>query len=646
MGANKSIIRTLVFFSLVFLTWSGHAQDNLLKRKLTLEKNKASLESVLLDMSDLANFTFSYDASILSSNNPISCTIKNESIKTALEQILPENIDYKVSGNHLILLKKPPVSHTGKKEKHTLSGRVYNAQNKSPLQDIVIYEVSSLASAITDAQGTFTMVVPAQFEHFGLSFNHRAFTDTIIFVASKEQTLTISLVPKPEAQHIEKIESLPVSTETSVESLSFVQQLVPTQLFVRTQNMSLIREKPIQISLLPAIGTNLKMGGLIENSVSINVLAGYAYGVNIFEMGGLFNIIRKDVHGVQISGLGNMVGGNVDGGQVAGLFNHSRGSLKGAQISGINNTLMDSLSGMQLAGLSNIAKGGMQGLQLSGASNFSAENVNGIQISGLTNIAAKDVYTLQIAGLYNQGQQVKGTQISGLINFANDTVKGIQLAGLINKAKTVDIMQVSGIVNIATETVAGTQISGLLNYTRYAEGRQISLINIADSTSSIPLGFFSYVRKGHHRLEFSTTEILPANVTFKTGVKKFYNIFTGGIGTWCGDSRLSLGYGFGSESDLSKRLALNFELTSNIISERASFRNDFGSLLRMDINLVVKKNDIGFSVGPSINFLLSDWRNPETGEFQTRLAPYTIMDTKISNSLGQMWVGGKGVVYW
>lgn len=646
MVVNKSIISFLFFVSLLLAGWPGQAQDNLLKRKVTLETNEQPLEGVLLDMSDLASFTFSYDASILSSNKKLSLALENESVKSTLDRILPENIDYKVSGNHLILLKKTSIPNTGKKEKYTISGHVYDTKNKRALEHIVIYEVSNLVSAVTDAQGAFTMVVPAEFEHFGLSFNHRAFVDTIIFVAPKDQVLSVSLVPKPEAQ-LEKLESLPINATASVESLSFVQQLVPAQLFVRTQNMSLIRQKAAQISFLPSMGTNLKMGGLIENNISINVLAGYAYGVNMFEMGGLFNIIRKDVRGFQIVGLGNIVGGNVHGGQAAGLFNHNRGSLKGTQVSGINNTLIDSLNGVQFAGISNIAKGGMKGLQLSGISNFSTENVQGVQISGLVNIAVKDVQALQIAGLYNQAKQVRGSQVSGLINFAKDTVKSVQVAGLFNKAKAVEMVQVAGIANFSEGTVSGTQISGLLNYAPFVGGSQVALINIADSASGIPIGFFSFVKKGHHRLEFSTTEILPANITFKTGVRRFYNIFTGGIGTWCGNNNLSFGYGLGTENDLNEKLALNFELTSNIISENGSFQNDFNSLLRLDVNLVTKKTRaLGFSAGPSFNLLFVDGKDAETGEFQTQLAPYTIVDTQIGDALLQMWIGGKATVYW
>src|SRR5690606_7940024 len=119
---------------------------------------------------------------------------------------------------------------------------------------------------------------------------------------------------------------------SEVESLAFVQQFVSSELLSRTQNTNLIKRRFAQISFLPMLGSNLAMSGLVENNVSVNVLAGYAYGVRGFEMGGRFNVTRKEMHGAQIAGLGNLVGGNGTGFQMGGLINHNRGSFSGVQI--------------------------------------------------------------------------------------------------------------------------------------------------------------------------------------------------------------------------------------------------------------------------------------------------------------------------
>lgn len=645
---SRFTIRYGLFFQLFLLAWSVQAQDNnLLKRKVTLTAEEKPLERVLLDMSEKAGFTFSYDASILSNNTEaITYSWQNESVKTTLDKLLPENIGYKVSGNHLILLEKSTEDTSGKKEKYTVSGRVFSAEDNTPLENIVVYEVSSLVSSLTDKEGRFSMVIPAQFNQFGLSFNHQYFHGKVVFITPKDQTLTITIKPKREKQEIDKLESKPASP-AQVESLSLVKTLVPPEQFVRTKNIDFVRQVTAQISFLPSMGTNLKMGGLIENNFSLNVLSGYAYGVNKFEMGGLVNIIRKDIKGVQIAGLGNVVGQNTHGVQVSGLFNYDRGSLKGIQIAGITNMLKDSLAGTQIAGIGNKANGPLKGLQFAGLYNYAEENVGGIQFSGLVNFAPKGIQSVQFAGLYNKAGKVDGAQVSGLVNYSTDTVQGVQIAGFVNKAKTTEALQVAGVANIVLERVAGAQISSLFNYAPYVGGSQVGLINIADSASGIPVGFFSYIKQGHHRLEFHVTEILPANIAFKTGVPKFYNIFTGGIGAWSGHSRISLGYGLGTEKKLSERYALNFELTNHIIFEKVGFQQDFHSLMRLDVNWVkTASKNFGFSIGPSLNMLFSDLIGAGNDLPHVTPAPYTLIDTEIGNGVGQVWIGGKATVYW
>src|SRR5690606_23840786 len=141
--------------------------------------------------------------------------------------------------------------------------------------NIVIYEVSSLVSAVTDGSGGFSFEVPSQFEKLGISFNNRSFEDTIIFIAPRDQKLSINLTPAPKSTPTEKLENLPMH-QPQVDSLPLVQRLVSDQLFVRTENMDMSRPRTTQTSFLPRLGTDLNMSGLIENKVSLNLLAGYA----------------------------------------------------------------------------------------------------------------------------------------------------------------------------------------------------------------------------------------------------------------------------------------------------------------------------------------------------------------------------------
>ena len=135
-----------------------------------------------------------------------------------------------------------------------------------------------------------------------------------------------------------------------------------------------------QVSLLPNIGTNMKMSGLVENRFSLNIFAGYALGVNGIEVGGLVNSDRKDVRGFQLGGLGNVVGGTTSGVQIGGLFNNNRKNMVGLQMAGISNVIMDTIQGVQISGISNILRGTMYGWQVAGINNFTTESVDGVQV--------------------------------------------------------------------------------------------------------------------------------------------------------------------------------------------------------------------------------------------------------------------------
>uniref|UniRef100_UPI00404AB5B1 hypothetical protein n=1 Tax=Fulvivirga sp. TaxID=1931237 RepID=UPI00404AB5B1 len=600
-----------VLFFLLFASVS-YSQDNLLKRKVDLNVEQQTIEKILFEISERANFTFSYDVSIFASSKRISITSQAEPVKVILDKLLPKDIDYKVSGNHLILLKT--VNIPRKRKKHDIYGAVFSAVDKSPLKNIVVYEVSSLASAVTNEKGQFSMSVPVEFEQLGLSFNQSDVEDTTILITPQGQGLSIYLKPKKPIPYAKAIRDL--DYPKPVEKLPIVIKLVSNQSILRTENTNLIIHRPAQISFLPTMGTNLKMGGLVKNQFSFNVLVGYANAVGKVEVGGLFNVIRQEVTGFQLAGLGNLVGGNTKGVQVAGFFNHNRGTMVGVQLGGISNLLIDSLRGVQISGISNVLKGGMKGWQLAGINNLTTRNVEGGQIAGLTNVALGDVEKLQIGGLVNKGRNVSGLQLSGIVNLANGSVKGFQFAG---------------IGNYSSGSVSGTQISGIFNYAQVVQGNQISLINLADSASGTPIGFFSYVKKGFRKLEFSVDEIQPANLSFKTGVRGFYNTFHVGFGSWQDRFQWSFGYGFGTEWSVTDKAHFNFEYSAHWVSEQENIQSDLSLLNRLGVNFGYRKTKrLGFSIGPVLNVWLSEWINPESGEYLTQLAPYSLSTKKLA----------------
>ena len=421
----------IFFYLFLLLPLSGYSQDNILKRTISYQVQDLPLESALLGIANVGDFSFSYNPQIISGDSAVNLNVSNSTVKDVMDVIFRGRIVYKVSGNHLILLEDKPIK-TKENIKYAVSGYVYDAATGNRLPSTTIYEVYTLASAISDEQGYFTLEVTQKFDEFGLAFSKREFVDTLVLVQPANYTIDIGLRQKWSQEELtSKSPDLSASVKP-LEHISFVNTFVSRDQYLRADNIDVIEHRTAQISFIPKIGTNTKMSGSIENSFSINVLAGYSAGVSVMEIGGLMNINKRHVTGFQAAGLSNIVGGRTRGVQIAGLSNNNRGSLHGLQAAGISNMVVDTIHGVQLSGISNLLQGGMKGWQIAGISNVTTKNVDGIQIAGISNFARGDVDVMQIGGIVNMGRNVNGVQIAGIANAATAKVGGIQLAGIGN----------------------------------------------------------------------------------------------------------------------------------------------------------------------------------------------------------------------
>jgi hypothetical protein len=308
------------------------------------------------------------------------------------------------------------------------------------------------------------------------------------------------------------------------------------------------------------------------------VFGGYTGGVNGLELGGLFNIDKKNVQYAQVGGLFNIVGGQV----------------KGLQIGGLNNTVLDSVKGLQIGGINNMVKGRLIGLQIGGVYNHVSNKVSGLQLAGVS-------------------------------NFAKEKVHGLQIAG---------------VANVSWKEMDGVQIGGVFNYAKKLKGVQIGLINIADTSAGYSIGLINIVLKGYHKLSFSTNEILNTNVAFKTGNSKLYSILQGGLNVSNNEKIYSFGYGLGSELMLSKTFSINPELTSQYLY--LGSWNYLNLLNKAHLNLNIKLGKyVSLFGGPSFAVYYSG-QNTSLPGYKWGIPParYRIYDlgTNVKGWLG--WNGG------
>jgi hypothetical protein len=356
-----------------------------------------------------------------------------------------------------------------------------------------------------------------------------------------------------------------------------------------------------QISLLPYLGTNALKSSRISNRLSINLLWGHNAGVEGVEVGGLVNSIRNDVKGVQVAGLGNAVGHDVIGSQIAGMFN----------ISG------DTIFGVQAGGVFNIAGQG-----------------NAIQTAGVFNIAGRDF---------------AGVQASGLFNVAGENARSLQAAGLFNTSRGDARLQIGGLFNVSRGVNVG-QVSSLINVAKQVKGFQIALLNVADTVNGISIGLLNFIRKGYNRVEIAGSDAFFGNLSFKIGVKPFYNILYLGARITKAPSSIpnneireltwGLGYGLGTTIPFSRRFLVNLEAVFIKVNEREPWTTGLHQMyqFRLPLDLRTGRRSSIFA-GPTFNILQSKRFSTEYGFGGSELVKKPWFDRMEGLKRTQGWMG-------
>jgi len=529
-GANDSIIRgqfigLLLFFLLCIVQTSYPADTPLLERAITIVLQQERTDNALKRISEQGGFVFSYNPAIIDVSKVVSFSFRNKSVREILDEMFDGAVDYKQRKNYIILTKSENVS----KETRLISGYVTDETTGERLKNVTVYDPATLTSTVTDDYGFFKLKInnPDAI----IAVNRMNYTDTTVAVPDRMGLLRIRI-----KNRTDRISTLTDSLRGKITRLWKLKVLKLQDINIENVKDTLYRKT--QISLVPFVGTNHKLSGNVINDYSFNIFGGYSLGVRKFEIGGLFNMVRGDVSGLQL----------------AGYFNGVYGKRRGVQLAGFANATYDSASGVQLAG----------------AFNMNWNSTSGLSVSGLINLTHRNSGSAMLAGIGNVilGEQ-QGVHAAGLFNFSLKNARTFQLAGLSNLAlRNMEGAQVGGLLNFTRKQMKGVQISGLINYATRIKGIQVGFINISDSIKGTPIGFLSFSLKGYHKIEISADEIFYTNVALKTGVRHFYNIFTAGIKPEKADQNFwTIGYGVGTAPKLTKWLSLNIDLTANQLSK-------------------------------------------------------------------------------
>jgi hypothetical protein len=322
-----------------------------------------------------------------------------------------------------------------------------------------------------------------------------------------------------------------------------------------------------------------------------------------------FTIVGIGTEHTQIAAVGNVAPDQFSGVQLAGVFNVGRGTVSGVQIAGLNNHASDSLTGAQISGGINTVHGNVRGIQMSGGMNVTDRDVSGIQLAGGMNIAGGDVRQLQASGGMNYAANVRGLQATGGLNIASGTVSGMQLSGGVNIARNV-------------------------------KGVQIGVFNFADSADGVMIGVFSFARHGYHKIEAGWNETTPINFAFRTGSKRFHNIFSVVADVRPRDIIWGFGYGVGTSWAVHRRIDIGADVVNYHIS-KGEFSESLSDLWKLTVvaDLHLTKN-LSLAVGPTLNVFVTDL-NPDGNELPvTGIAPYHFFTQTYDNRWNaKAWIG-------
>jgi len=480
-------IGIIVIVIFLCFTQSSVAQNNtpLLDRKVSLNFKNISLPEALFVISETADFNLSYNSNILPPKKVISFNCQDKKLSHIFPEILPADVEFKTSGNSVILIKK--AEKELKKKDLIIDGKVIDSGSRMPLEYATVLDIYGSQSVLTDTSGRFKLQLTHKQPELVLSISKTGYRDSSVFLVPKSQNVLFDLrnIERKTEVQMNKIESLPFR---NVESYSLGKLVIPKPLIAHSDNIEGYSKRKFQFSLSPGTSTNLKIAGTVKNVASLNLIGGYNYGVSFLELGGVFNINRADVSGIQIAGVTNLVGGKMSGVQIAGVVNRTKGKQIGAQLAGFANYNHEDFSGFQLSSFSNMAKN-FKGYQLTGVIN-KTDSLIGAQFSIAFN-KSTHMDGVQLNSGVNVSENLSGVQMALLANLA-DSISGVQLSTLYNKSKKANGVQFSSGLNLS-DNMNGIQV-GIINRAKQQNGFQLGIVNINDTSEGVSIGIINIIK--------------------------------------------------------------------------------------------------------------------------------------------------------
>lgn len=595
-------------------------QTPYLEKVVTIKAASLPLSEVFKIISNQTGVVFSYTQPF-DDKKKTTITCQKKPLRLVLVELFKaSSCSYKAKDKYIIIkCEGKPVQPPS-----VLTGYIYNRADSTIVPQASIYVKQTKHSAVSNEYGFFSISYSNKLPNITLSVAKEDYKDTSVIIFNQnKQEVVIYLYPqvkenkKNDTLAVSEVlpakDSLPVAAKDTLQpKKNYISLFLEKSKKVgaNLKNISDTMFADVSVSFTPYISTNRLLSVNTVNKYALNILGGYSMGTRVLEVGGLFNIDKEDVTGTQLAGLFNLVG--------------------------------DSVKGAQLAGVLNVTGKSMTGFQASGVMNMNLGSTKGVQLSGLINVNKRKLTGVSIAGITTMTDTLNGAAFAGMYNSTGYSKKSLEMAGLFNHTNRAENnYQFSCIFNSSLKGSTNSQLSVFYNRAAILRGMQVGFINYADSASGVPVGFLSIVKKGYHKIELSSDEMMFASIAVCTGVRKFYNIFFAGM-NYSDISLWTYGVGFGSDLALKHKFGLTFNATAQQIQSNENTIMDLNLLDKLYIGATYNVfPKIQVNLGPTFNIFIADTSGKVNSSTLDDLPLFNIYNPDLESDYIRMFIGLK-----
>lgn len=164
------LVMRLTIILLLSVMFASAANSYSQTAKFSMKLSNVTLKQVFHEIEKNSEFIIVYSDDLVNVNQKVDVSVSEVTVDNLLEQALQEtDLTYKISDRQIAVMKKAGNTLTIPQEKKTVTG-IVNDSKGEPLTGVTIVLRGTMTGTVSDADGKFTMDVPASGGVLSLSF--------------------------------------------------------------------------------------------------------------------------------------------------------------------------------------------------------------------------------------------------------------------------------------------------------------------------------------------------------------------------------------------------------------------------------------------------------------------------------------------